>query len=321
LKKVAGNGWLRIIVTFAAMVCLFLIADVGEVLKSIHQASPPLLAAGLALSLMTRLAAAERTFVLTRSARLHVTRRQTLAAMFIANFWSLVLPGAIGGGVATVVVYKAIGAAVEVAVAALTASRVAELVAYCAVGALTLAWSPRVPVAAQLTLSVVGVLGAALILSSRCWAVGAAGALCTSKRTGFVADVRNFIGRALSSLAAIPPGALAPSTIFAAIQCALDGASVFALAWAIGAPLSWAEATWINVAVYAAIFLPLSVGGFGLRDATVLAAFAWLGFPADEAFALSLLMFGATLLNGVIGAVVQTCAVPAKAAPGPAISP
>ena len=312
LKNAVGHRWLRIVGTSVALVCVFLIADVGEVIRNVQQASMPLLVAGVALSLLTRLAAAERTFVFTRSAGLHVSRQQTLAAMFIANFWSLVLPGAIGGGVATVVVYRTIGAAVEVAVAALTASRVAELVAYCALGALTLAWSPRVPIAAQLTLSVVAILAAVLLFSSRRWTAGAAGALCTSDGTGLLADVRNFIGRALSSLGAIPAGALAPSTFFAALQCALEGASVLAFAWAIGAPLGWAEATWINVAVYAAIFLPLSVGGFGVRDATVLAAFTWLGAPADEAFALSLLMFGATILNGAIGAVVQACASPAN---------
>ncbi len=117
--------------------------------------------------------------------------------------------------------------------------------------------------------------------------------------------------RTLTSFGAISPGALAPAALFATIQCALEGASVLAFAWAIGLRLDLTEAMWINVAVYIAIFLPLSVGGLGLRDLTVLSALAWIGASPDQALALSLLMFGATALNGLIGAIVQAFTAPA----------
>ena len=139
---------------------MFLIADVGKVFTHVTHASAPLLVAGMVLSLLTRLAAAERTYVVTRSAGLATTRLQTLAAMFIANFWSLLLPGSIGGGVATVLIYKAMGAAIEVVIAALTASRVAELAAYCALGTITLAWTPHMPASAQVVLVSIAVLTA-----------------------------------------------------------------------------------------------------------------------------------------------------------------
>jgi uncharacterized membrane protein YbhN (UPF0104 family) len=312
ITNVVKYGWARTGFTLIALACLFLIADVGKVFTHFRHASAPLLAAGMALSLLTRLAAAERTYVITRSTGLAIARRQTLAAMFIANFWSLLLPGAVGGGVATVLTYRAMGARMEAIIAALTASRVAELAAYCALGGVMLAWAPHVSVSAQVALTGVAVLTATLFFTSRQWTSLLANGLATSHEEGVVARMRNFGVRTLTSFGAISPGALAPAALFAAVQCALEGTSVLAFAWAVGLHLHWTQAMWINVAVYIAIFLPLSVGGLGLRDLTVISALAWLGAPADQALALSLLMFGATALNAMIGAIVQAYAAPAS---------
>jgi uncharacterized membrane protein YbhN (UPF0104 family) len=309
--NISVYGWIRIGLTAIAVGGVFLIADVGKVFTHVTHASAPLLVAGIVLSLLTRLAAAERTYVITRNAGLATTRVQTLAAMFIANFWSFLLPGSIGGGVATVLIYKAMGGAVEVIIAALTASRVAELAAYCALGSITLAWTPHVPASAQVVLVSVAVVTASLFATSRQWTPLLANGSARTHGVSIVAKVRSFGVRTLTSFGAISPGALAPAALFATIQCALEGASVLAFAWAIGLRLDLTEAMWINVAVYIAIFLPLSVGGLGLRDLTVLSALAWIGASPDQALSLSLLMFGATALNGLIGAIVQAFAAPA----------
>jgi uncharacterized membrane protein YbhN (UPF0104 family) len=310
-RNVVNYGWARIGFTAIALACLFLFADMGKVFTHFRHASAPLLAAGMTLSLLTRLASAERTYVVTRSAGLAVTRRQTLAAMFIANFWSLLLPGSVGGGVATVLTYRAMGAAMDVIIAALTASRVAEMAAYCALGGVMLAWAPHFSVAAQIALMCVAILTAAIFFTLRQWTPLLASGLATNRGEGVVARMRNFGVRTLTSFGAISPGALAPAALFAPVQCALEGTSVLAFAWAVGVRLEWTQAMWINVAVYIAIFLPLSVGGLGLRDLTVVSALAWLGASADQALALSLLMFGATVLNGLIGAIVQASVAPA----------
>lgn len=309
--NISVYGWIRIGLTAIAVGGVFLIADVGKVFTHVTHASAPLLVAGIVLSLLTRLAAAERTYVITRNAGLAITRVQTLAAMFIANFWSFLLPGSICGGVATVLIYKAMGGAVEVVIAALTASRVAELAAYCALGSITLAWTPHVPASAQVVLVSVAVVTASLFVTSRQWTPLLANGSARTHGVSIVAKVRSFGVRTLTSFGAISPGALAPAALFATIQCALEGASVLAFAWAIGLRLDLTEAMWINVAVYIAIFLPLSVGGLGLRDLTVLSALAWIGASPDQALALSFLMFGATALNGLIGGIVQAFAAPA----------
>ncbi len=62
-------------------------------------------------------------------------------------------------------------------------------------------------------------------------------------------------------------------------------------------------AVWAVVAgiVSVVLLIPVSVGGIGLRDVTLVGVLAGFGVPADAAFALSLILLGLHLFGGAIG--------------------
>jgi hypothetical protein len=72
---------------------------------------------------------------------------------------------------------------------------------------------------------------------------------------------------------------------------------------ALGQPLGWATLTVVPV-VLLAMIVPLSVGGWGLREATAMAVLPALGWTPEEALAVST-AYGLTALAGALpGALV-----------------
>src|SRR5690606_25491454 len=96
----------------AAVILLLRFVELGDVGAALKSAAPALILVAALLNLATRTAAAGRTYTLSRVAGLPVSFAQTVQALFIANFWSLALPGVSAGSVATVWRYHGNGASV-----------------------------------------------------------------------------------------------------------------------------------------------------------------------------------------------------------------
>jgi uncharacterized protein (TIRG00374 family) len=303
----AWRSAVRIVLSSAALAFIIMAAQLDQVLAALEHASWSLIALGFALNLVTRLAAAERTYVLSRGMGLPLTRLQTIEALFVSNFWSLALPGASAGSIVTVFRYTCYGAPVADSLGALGASRAIELAMFCAFGAIAFSLSPHTPgghVVAMLSVICVMVLGVFAIAHR----FGGRTANAISARVpngSALAKVSLTAARAFSSFSTAKRAELLSASAVALIQCALDAASVMALAWSLDVRIAWLDALWINVLAYLAILLPISVAGLGVRELAVIVALTPLGVPKEEALALSVLMFSATLLNALIGGVVQ----------------
>lgn len=90
----------------------------------------------------------------------------------------------------------------------------------------------------------------------------------------------------------------------ALFQC-LAAAVNWLFARAIGIDVSPAAIAWVFAAVSLVQFLPISIGGFGPREATYAGLLALYGVPPAEALALSLLMFAQYALLGVTGGLTE----------------
>jgi glycosyltransferase 2 family protein len=121
-------------------------------------------------------------------------------------------------------------------------------------------------------------------------------------------------GRAIHAFSGAPRGHLFGAATLAFVQCVLDAASALAFAWSLGLHITLLDALWINVLSYLAILLPISIAGLGVREAAVILALAPLGIAKESAIALALLMFSATLLNALIGGVLQLVVKPRASA-------
>jgi uncharacterized membrane protein YbhN (UPF0104 family) len=189
----------------------------------------------------------------------------------------------------------------------LGASRAIELAAFCAFGAAAFALSasaPNAKVTVLLSLVPLLILGV-FLLAPRVMSRASQTAGEKKSSTGAISRLRTVGARALVSFTGAPRNELLAAGCCALLQCALDAASVMALAWSLGFRIHWLDALWINVLAYLAILLPISVAGLGVREAAVIVALTPLGVPRDGAIALALLMFAATFFNALVGGVLQ----------------
>jgi glycosyltransferase 2 family protein len=306
-NKQGWRRWERFILSAIALVAIFLATGLNDVFAALSRADVSLILIGIGLNVVTRLAAAQRTYVISRGVGLPLNRWQTVESMFISNFWSLALPGLSAGSVITVYRYTRYGVSLADGFGVLGASRALELAAFCAFGAAAFALSSsgsNAKVILLLSLVPLLILGV-FWLAPRVMSRASQTARENRSPIGAIGRLRTVGARALVSFTGASRNELLAAGCFALLQCALDAASVMALAWSLGFRIDWLDALWINVLAYLAILLPISVAGLGVREAAVIVALTPLGVPRDGAIAMALLMFAATFFNALVGGVLQ----------------
>jgi len=243
-----------------------------------------LLFAGLGLSLLARLAAAERNLAVSRALGLPITRAQTLTTLFISNFYSLLAPGPVLGGAVTVYRYKHHGASVRGSVTALLGSRAIECAAFIVGGGAGLLLDPRAeaaPLRAHLLLATAVLLCVGVVVLVSGWRLAHTGSAWAAQRA--------------SARALLP----------AILQVLLTAAAMGAFAGAIGTAVPLLSALWISAVIYVVVLLPISISGLGVREVALINCLAVLGVPANAAVAISVLLFLDPLLNALIGGFMQ----------------
>jgi uncharacterized membrane protein YbhN (UPF0104 family) len=315
--------WTLARIVLSALLLLWALhaTSLETIVAGLRQAHPGLLALGMLLGVAARFAAAERTQCISRSLGLAVTRWQTLEALFISNFYALLSPGPVLSGVVTVYRYRSYGASMTGSVTSLLASRAIEAATFIALGTLCALLDPQIEMQSVRTpligaAALLVALGAGALawwfLHRRTTAVpaslheepGEGGGLWLRLQAVYVEAMRR--GPMMALQAAIPAGA----------QVMLSGAAAAVLARSLGFELTLVTAIWVSAAVYAAVLLPLSVAGLGVREITLVKSLALVSVPPHLAMALSVLLFADPVLNALIGGVVQFTA--AARAPRPA---
>jgi hypothetical protein len=278
------------------------------IVSSLTSADLPLLLGGLLLNFAARLAAAERTLVISRGFGAWISRWQTIETLFISNFYALLSPGPILSGVVTVYRYRGYGASVSASVGSLLASRAIECMLFVALGAACLLWDPHVELAAvryPLILAAIALGAAALAMLYWWWSHRrrnpAALSPVTDRTTGLMAGLRAAWNEVMRRGPALALQAAVPATV----QVVLSGAAVELLARSVGIELTLVTAIWVTAAVYLVVLLPISVAGVGVREVTLTNALGLLGVDASLAVALSILLFLDPLINALIGGALQ----------------
>jgi uncharacterized membrane protein YbhN (UPF0104 family) len=303
---------LRIVCSGAALLWIFSVTPLNNIVATLHQADWVWLLPGVALNLLARVAAAERTLVVSRSLGLGVSRRQTLETLFISNYYALLSPGPILSGVVSVYRYRSQGASIAASLSTLLGSRGIEAATFIALGTACVlmdrridSGAVRIPLSMALT---------ALILAG----IGLAGWWLLHRRRGVAPDHAAEPGSSgtMHRLRAVwrelmkhGPRLACEAAVPAAAQVMLSGAAVMLLARGLGAELSLVSAIWICAAVYAVVLLPISFAGLGVRDLTLIKSFALLGLAPQLAVALSVLLFADPLLNALIGGLWQMTSI------------
>ena len=303
---------LRALCSGAALLWILHATPFQSIAATLRDAQPGWLLLGVVFGLLTRLAAAERTLMISRALGLGVSRLQTIETLFISNYYALLSPGPVLSGVVSVYRYRGYGATITGSLSTLLASRAIEAAAFVAVGAACVLGDPHVPLGAvrmplmlagAATVLTGGALFAWLLLHRRTRHAPAAptSPVAAEGLWGKLRAVQH-------DLLHQGPGFALQAAIPALVQVLLTGAALGFLARALSVDLSWVTAIWMAAAVYAVVLLPISVAGIGVRDLTLIRSLSLLGVGAPPAVALSVLLLADPLLNAVIGGVWQTWA-------------
>ncbi|HEY3381477.1 MAG TPA: lysylphosphatidylglycerol synthase transmembrane domain-containing protein [Vicinamibacterales bacterium] len=301
-------GLAKLIISAGLLTVLFSRTDLGGLWAHIRGASIPWLAFGLLLYLVSLIVATWRWEGLLAAQHIDVTGRSLFGSYLVATFFNNFLPSNIGGDVvrirdtvrpagsktlaATVVLIdRAIGLAGLVLVAAVGAT--------VAGGGATATMMPVVP--AWLW---AGLLLATLVSAPAVIAPAGVGRMLQPLRVihpewvdGRIATITEMLGRFRER----------PQSLFRGFAGAV-GVQVLqvfffsAVAHSLNIPITTWHLAFVVPASFVVQMLPVSVNGFGVREATFSFYFNRLGLPIESAMALSLGATGLIMLFSLSGA-------------------
>jgi uncharacterized protein (TIRG00374 family) len=295
-------GWLGLVLRVGATVGLmaWAVKDIAwsRFLELLAAANWPWWLAGLAVALIGQIIAGVRWAALARPLGFDFPRRFFVRRFFEGMFFSLCLPSSIGGDVVKAV---RIGASTPLRLLAACSVLADRLTGLSALGVLvgTAVVARRQSLSTPAALGVFAGLLAAVLLAF--W-IG----LALLDRVHAVLSegsaAREFVGQLL-------PYRRQPSIVLLAVGWSfvvqLGGVLAVALvARALGVeqpPLVWVT---VVPLVALAMVLPISIGGFGVRENTLEYLLRGYGVPSETGIAIALLWGLCTVLVGLVGGVL-----------------
>jgi uncharacterized membrane protein YbhN (UPF0104 family) len=259
---------------------------------------------GLALSAAGMAAATVQLRVIGEQQGIRLSPKDAFALNLSTSFYNLLLPGYIAGGVARWYRLARSHSADQpvAALAVVLANRVVELVTVLITGLLfwaadPLARSNRLVPATFAGLLLCLILVVRVITHSR-WSRG--GALPARWRDRVAAGLD-----ATARYREMPRSTLGRLVGASATRHLLMVSAFYCFAQALHLPLTIAVAGWTRTVVALAGMLPITVGGLGVREGSLIAVLHPYGVPAPAAAALGLLLFARELAAALAGGVIE----------------
>ena len=299
--------WLiKIVVSAGLLMLLFSRVDFAKLWAHARGASPLWLAASIGLYSVMVLISAWRWGALLRAARIMVEARTLVSSFLVATFFNNFLPSNIGGDVIRIADTAKPARSRTVATLIVLADRGIGLLGLLLVAALGATLAAQLPGT--------GVIGPTIL-----WGILAGGVLAA----GVLISQPSLLGRLLrpiqrlhpewigerlarldSLLAALraAPGALIRCFAGAiAVQLVLV-AFYFAIALSMSIPVSYWQLALIVPMSFLVQMLPLSMNGFGVREATFAYYFTRIGLSIEQALLVSFMGAAMMLAFSISGA-------------------
>ena len=301
---------LKLLISLVLLAILFERTDLASLWQSVRTASLPWVVAALGIYLVQILVGAWRWGLLLDAQRVQVTRRSLLGSYLVAAFFNNFLPSNIGGDVIRIRDTARPAESKTLAATVVLVDRcigLLGLVLVAAVGATAAVWAGgarTVPVLPSVLWT--GFLVAALI-SAR--AVFSPTGVARTLRPltvfhpewvgGQIARITDILGRFRKR-----PWLLLNAFAGAVVVQGLLVVFYAAAARSLSIPIAFSHLAVIVPVSFVVQMLPVSVNGFGVREATFSFYFARLGLPIESAMALSLGSTALVMLFSLSGAVV-----------------
>jgi len=300
---------LKLAVSGVLLGLLFSRIDVSKLWTNARQASPAWLSLGLAFYVVTILATVWRWWLLLEAQEIDMSFRALYASMSVALFFNNFLPSSIGGDVVRIADTAKVARSKTLATTVILADRTMGMMALALVAA------------TGVTLVTYGGHAQLPIWPSWLWAGFTAGMLVG----GFMLWSPNGVGWLLRPLTVLHPEWV--TTRIGSITTALRrfrnhmGKVVTCFVGAILVQLltvifAWATARALGIPIHAydlavvvplagvVQMLPVSVNGFGVREAMYSVYFTRIGLPIESAILLSLTTTAIVMVYSLTGAAV-----------------
>ena len=298
----------KLVVSVVLLAVLIGRSDAPRLWMYVRSASPAWLAIAIALYFLMVVASAWRWGLLLGAQGVAVSARRLTESFLVATFFNNFLPSNIGGDVVRIADTAPAARSRTLAAAVVIIDRgigLLGLVLLAAVAASMAPWASRgdEPVPSWL-------LWAGFVAGG---AVSLPALLVPERMVRLLAPLRavhaEWVGARLQQLTGVltrfrqAPGALAGCFAGAVLVQALLVAFYAAVAHGIGVPVSpWHMAVIVPISFLAQL-VPVSVNGFGVREAVFSYYFAQVGAPVEGGLVVSLLGAGLVMLFSLTGAL------------------
>jgi len=294
---------LKVVVTLALLVVVIWTVDLKQVWQTLATANWGALLVALALYQLGMLIRSYRWYALLEAQKARVPLIRLLVLYYVGAFFSNFLPSGFGGDVIKMYELARYSANGPMAVSTVVADRIIGLVALfvMALVALPFGWRMVPPSLVLVLLALILGLGLGLWLFLNRRLVEA-----LAERVGLVRRVlahpriaalyesfHNYTGTALlrSMLASV------------AFNLSLIVVQIY-LGYAVHIHISPAYYFLFVPILSSLLALPISIGGFGVREGGYVLLFGQAGVEANQAIAMSLLFYALGLATGIIGGVL-----------------
>lgn len=237
----------------------------------------------------------------------HISARTALSLTFRSLFYGFVLPGQVAGDIYRSVVFMRRGVA-AVGVASVITDRVLGLLALVVVGLAGATFSPALRASGSWAWVVVvtAVLGAVCVVTlfalpqlPRLLARWSPPAMSARDR------VRSRLQSLAKAFASFPPAARLRGFLYSLGFQALCVLALFCLGKAFDANVSLADWGWVFALASVVLLVPLSIGGIGIREGTLVGALGLIGVSPGTALPLGVALTLLTAIGALGGACLE----------------
>ncbi|HEX5387840.1 MAG TPA: lysylphosphatidylglycerol synthase transmembrane domain-containing protein [Gemmatimonadales bacterium] len=304
---------IKLLLSFALLWFILSNISFGSLSQALAHVDWAWIAGGVALlPVSVGLAALQIRTVIERQG-LQMTVGELVALNLATSFYNLFLPGYLAGGaVRWYKLARAEGRPVE-ALAAVLYNRFVDSSLVLAAGAVFWLLDDRAAGTRAVPWLFGGLL-AALVLAQRAlahravgdWirrrlATGRLGAMLSPRFNGRIGTVLDAAAR----FDAVPARFIARVAGLCAARHLTGILTFYFFARALGLSLSFASAGWVRSVLVVVAMLPVSLGGLGVREGSLIAVLGPYGIAASTAVALGLLMFGRDLIAATAGGLLE----------------
>jgi len=310
LKKIL-NVFLRVIISIALLIFLFKQVDTKSLFQIIKNADKALLFIAFFITFFSYVLCLLRWEMLLKAVKIHLPLKRVIISFSGGIFFSLFLPSTIGGDLMRSIDLATHTKRPKEVIVTVLLDRLSGYIGLVilALASLLLGWNLLQDTAVFLSVGIIsGILVAILLVLFNRYLYAKISRILTSPNAGRIRELVRSLHRRIH-IFRHRQGIIAYNLFFSLLIQSIAPIAFFVTALALGLRINIIYFFIILPIVGAITLLPISLGGLGLRDATIIYFFSKIGVAKDLAFAMSLLNFSFILIYGAIGGIIYVLTV------------